>query len=205
MKLFDRARKVLEAFTPAPLAPAQEYRILCRNGHRLRGDRTEGYQALRCQSCNELFFVLPKSPLPTPAGATAKFKPKPDHAPQSFEEDHALPRGHPSGDSVATVEPLPEGSQVDGEIDWVDDTTVTSSPETTSEELPKAREPAKKRRNSAKPTAQRADPVVEVIPRERWVDWAKRKRNPLIFSAVMLLVLTTVWVAPLIPASSFNG
>ena len=35
-------------------------------GHRVRGERTEGYQALRCPACGEGVFVLPRSPLPEP-------------------------------------------------------------------------------------------------------------------------------------------
>ncbi len=42
------------------------YNVACVNGHRLRGERTEGYQALRCPSCGEAVFILPRSPLPEP-------------------------------------------------------------------------------------------------------------------------------------------
>ena len=55
---------------PAPLA-AMPYNVACVNGHRLRGERTEGYQALRCPSCGEAVFILPRSPLPEPPVSAA--------------------------------------------------------------------------------------------------------------------------------------
>src|SRR5271156_5039696 len=39
---------------------------MCASGHRVRGERTEGYQALRCPACGDGVFVLPRSPLPEP-------------------------------------------------------------------------------------------------------------------------------------------
>src|SRR6202012_4687941 len=49
-----------------PSARTQYYRVRCAEGHALSGERTEGYQALRCPACGEGVFVLPRSPLPDP-------------------------------------------------------------------------------------------------------------------------------------------
>jgi hypothetical protein len=45
----------------------QHFNVQCPAGHRIRGERTLGYQALRCPGCGEGVFVLPVSPLPEPA------------------------------------------------------------------------------------------------------------------------------------------
>ena len=45
----------------------QHFNVRCVSGHRVRGERTEGYQALRCPACGEGVFVLPRSPLPYPS------------------------------------------------------------------------------------------------------------------------------------------
>ena len=63
MNLF---RQVMHGLTPAEPPRPQYYRAGCPRGHVLRGERTEGYQALRCPTCGEGVFVLPRSPLPEP-------------------------------------------------------------------------------------------------------------------------------------------
>ncbi len=63
MKFF---RQVMQGLTPAEPPRVELYRAGCPKGHILRGERTEGYQALRCPSCGEGVFVLPRSPLPEP-------------------------------------------------------------------------------------------------------------------------------------------
>ncbi len=66
MKFLGRARKLFQALAPEPETPVQYFNVLCASGHRVRGERTEGYQALRCPACGEGVFVLPRSPLPEP-------------------------------------------------------------------------------------------------------------------------------------------
>src|SRR5581483_434348 len=66
LNLGDRARTLLRGLTSSPPPRDQSFQVACSEGHRLRGERTEGYQALRCPSCGEGVFVLPRSPLPDP-------------------------------------------------------------------------------------------------------------------------------------------
>ncbi len=54
----------------SPEAKVQYFNVICPLGHRVRGQRTLGYQALRCPACGEGVFVLPASPLPDPAPPT---------------------------------------------------------------------------------------------------------------------------------------
>ena len=69
LDLLGRARSLFKGLGTPPLAKVQYYSVVCPLGHRLRGQRTGGYQALRCPSCGEGIFVLPASPLPEPAPA----------------------------------------------------------------------------------------------------------------------------------------
>ena len=67
LKFLGRAKKFLRDLGTEPLAKVQYFNVACSSGHRVRGERTEGYQALRCPACGEGVFVLPRSPLPEPA------------------------------------------------------------------------------------------------------------------------------------------
>ncbi len=78
MKFLGRARKFLQDLGTESTSKTQYFNVTCASGHRVRGERTEGYQALRCPACGEGVFVLPRSPLPepaAPAGATAARRP----------------------------------------------------------------------------------------------------------------------------------
>jgi len=66
LKFLSRARKFLQGFAAEPEGKAQYFNVMCASGHRVRGERTEGYQALRCPACGDGVFVLPRSPLPEP-------------------------------------------------------------------------------------------------------------------------------------------
>ena len=66
MKFLGRAKKFLQDLGSEPEAKVQYFNVACAAGHRVRGERTEGYQALRCPVCGEGVFVLPLSPLPEP-------------------------------------------------------------------------------------------------------------------------------------------
>lgn len=66
-----RAKRMLggaEVEAPKP----QYFQVVCPEGHRLRGLRTGGFQALRCTECGSGVFVLPRSPLPDPLDAPAR-------------------------------------------------------------------------------------------------------------------------------------
>ena len=66
MKFLGQAKKFLKVLATEPETTAQHFNVRCASGHRVRGERTEGYQALRCPACGEGVFVLPRSPLPLP-------------------------------------------------------------------------------------------------------------------------------------------
>ena len=67
MKFLGRARRFLQELASEPESKVQYFNVTCGSGHRVRGERTEGYQALRCPACGDGVFVLPRSPLPEPA------------------------------------------------------------------------------------------------------------------------------------------
>lgn len=75
MDLLGRARKMLKGTGPGASARPQYYSVTCAQSHSLRGLRTEGYQALRCPTCGEGIFVLPRSPLPEPSAPPARARP----------------------------------------------------------------------------------------------------------------------------------
>jgi DNA-directed RNA polymerase subunit RPC12/RpoP len=66
LKFLGRARRFLQDLASEPESKAQYFNVTCASGHRVRGERTEGYQALRCPACGAGVFVLPRSPLPEP-------------------------------------------------------------------------------------------------------------------------------------------
>ncbi|HEX8203552.1 MAG TPA: hypothetical protein VF590_23960 [Isosphaeraceae bacterium] len=87
----------------------QPYRVACARGHELRGLRTEGYQALRCPTCGEGVFVLPRSPLPeSPEPAGRPRRPRPEAAEASFDER-----------PVPLTDP-PAHAPNDGDASWVE-------------------------------------------------------------------------------------
>ena len=67
MNFLGRARKFFKELASEPESKVQYFNVTCAAGHRVRGERTEGYQALRCPACGDGIFVLPRSPLPEPA------------------------------------------------------------------------------------------------------------------------------------------
>jgi hypothetical protein len=71
LKFLGRARRFFQELASEPDSKVQYFNVTCASGHRVRGERTEGYQALRCPACGEGVFVLPRSPLPEP-GAPAQ-------------------------------------------------------------------------------------------------------------------------------------
>jgi hypothetical protein len=66
LKFLGRAKKFLQDLGTESPSRSQTFNLSCASGHRVRGERTEGYQALRCPACGEGVFVLPRSPLPEP-------------------------------------------------------------------------------------------------------------------------------------------
>ncbi|MBV8487247.1 MAG: hypothetical protein JO161_03100 [Planctomycetaceae bacterium] len=66
MNLLGRARSFFHSVAAPTAARVQYFSVICPQGHRMRGQRTKSYQALRCPACGEGVFVLPASPLPEP-------------------------------------------------------------------------------------------------------------------------------------------
>ena len=77
MKFLGRAKKFLQDLGTEPPAKVQYFNVICASGHRVRGERTEGYQALRCPSCGDGVFVLPRSPLPEPVAPARAARSRP--------------------------------------------------------------------------------------------------------------------------------
>jgi hypothetical protein len=124
--LLDGARNFFRGFSPSMLARSQRFSVLCPEGHRLAGLRTEGYQALRCPTCGEGVFVLPRSPLPEPAGAS----------------ERSAGRLSPSGpvevneEPIALTDPVPppegwgagDAAEAGDEIEWLDEPGEAAPP-----------------------------------------------------------------------------
>ncbi|SIN80501.1 hypothetical protein SAMN05444166_0970 [Singulisphaera sp. GP187] len=218
MNLLERTRRLLRGLTPASPAKVQYYSVACPEGHRLRGERTEGYQALRCPTCGEGIFVLPRSPLPEPVAAESAREAQAARSAVDPEREDEPVR---LSDPIQAPRP-PEATDVDGEIEWVDsDSTPTEEGSesgkdsdffdslsvseqeaqrqagaerrtTGSQKTPgslKDRHPAGAPRT---PQQNREGPRIAVAPRQSVGDWARRRRNPLLFLAVALIVTATV-------------
>ena len=137
----------------------------------IRGERTQGYQALRCPHCGAGVFVLPRSPLPLPpAPATARSKPRPAAASRASGFD----------DVGIELTDAPPQEDLD-EIQWVDpeaDDTASAqgsdepeidfSEEVAAEMVAAPAAPPKPRRprHAARPhsSARAADPEAEADP-----------------------------------------
>ena len=136
--LLERTRRLLQGFAPAPVAKVQYYNVACPEGHRLRGERTEGYQALRCPTCGSGIFVLPRSPLPAPVLAAGD---------QRIPKAATVIRQSVDEGPVSLNDPPPASSRVDvediGEIEWLDEPGTSSGgqPSQTADVLPVPFEP----------------------------------------------------------------
>ena len=212
---------MMRGWVAPPPPAATPYNVACANGHRLRGHRTEGYQALRCPSCGEAVFILPQSPLPLPpvpaSAATSRIERiQPDNqaildAYASDDAPHELvdPPAW-SGSSVGHAPPVAvETSDDVADIDWVEEVVATEPPVAppASTPAPSTRpaaaapgpaRPARPRRPRPRPVA----PVVAasgpeprpVAPRLSWKEWAWTHRNPLLAVGLVVVVLGAISV-----------
>lgn len=215
MNLLERTRRLLEGLTPPSSARVQYYNVACPEGHRLQGERTEGYQALRCPTCGEGIFVLPRSPLPDPpppeAARRARPEPRAEVVPDfPTREDEPIQLTDPAPATPA-AEPV-----FDGEIEWmepgqrpatvqdagvaVDEVPIEweepAAPAAVRERARAAQtEPATDPRKPPRPPGKKRPqvPLAVAVPlRETARQWLVRRRNPLIFLAVGMLVAGTV-------------
>ena len=119
MDLLGRARSLIKGLGTPPVAKIQYYSVVCPLGHRLRGQRTGGYQALRCPSCGEGIFVLPASPLPEPVAPERSARSRPANIPAAEVDEGPIELKDPSQVTVDIVEP--EDPEVESEIVWDDE------------------------------------------------------------------------------------
>jgi hypothetical protein len=108
LKFLGRAKKFLQDLGTEAPSGVQTFNLACASGHRVRGERTEGYQALRCPSCGEGVFVLPRSPLPEPlAPEGVRQQPRAAHgrarSPWADEGPVELDDGGPAGDGAEII------------------------------------------------------------------------------------------------------
>ncbi len=210
MNLRDRARTLLQGLTPSPPARPQSYDVVCPEGHRLRGHRTVGYQALRCPTCGEGIFVLPRSPLPEPPVPAAGSRDgKSASRMGSGLESESEPGPIPLTDPVVMADA--EEAGLDGEVVWVDEMPESGMIDPTEAGLAEIEQiTARERNTEPKKTRPRSRPepsgrpsqphaaaaevaVAEpMAPRPSLADWVRRWRNPLLFLGVTLLIVATI-------------
>lgn len=218
--LLQNARRFFQGLAAGQPVREQRFSVACPEGHRLSGLRTEGYQSLRCPTCGEGIFVLPRSLLPEPvAPAPAQTTPAVSHrSPMeieaAFDEDAPVALTDPEPDPAAELEDL-------GEIEWVDETSESATPapekDVPAEEAarpvdsearskakskPKRPSPAVKADPAPRPPSKTARPaaraveVPETQPRVQLSpgQWVRKYRNPLVVVAVVLAIAGAVAV-----------
>ena len=193
--LLGRARSLMQGWG-ASTPQSQEYDVRCPEGHRVRGVRTEGYQAIRCPTCSEGIFILPRSPFPEPpaparpASNRSRVEPEPDYADDSpLELTDAPPQM--GVEIVDEGAPLPEA-----EIDWVEPTpSPTNPPAQPSKKRAPAGRPAQASPARAAASAVAEDlPEAVPVPRQTWGEWAQTHRNALIVAGGLLIVVAGVLI-----------
>jgi hypothetical protein len=121
LSFLGRAKKFLRDLGTEPLAKVQYFNVACASGHRVRGERTEGYQALRCPACGEGVFVLPRSPLPdpTPPGRPAGSKAAGLRSGRPFVEEGPVELMDPTHAGVELADR--RTGRVEADIIWEDE------------------------------------------------------------------------------------
>lgn len=216
--LLNHAKKFLRGVAAStPVMRSQTYSVACPEGHRLTGIRTEGYQALRCPTCGEGIFVLPKSPLPDPpVPAGSRTSGRPSSAPLARAEVFPDFDDEPVAltDPVMSAAPVPdiELDEPEDEVVWDDEPAPAprfeSTPRKGRVDAPEdlaaaeiehaAKQPSRAPRPKPKPVPAQDKQVVahfvEPKPRPTLGERFQANRNPLIFAAVGLVVLATIGI-----------
>jgi hypothetical protein len=190
--------------------------VVCPEGHRLRGQRTSGYQALRCPTCGEAIFVLPRSTLPEPPVPATNSRARTSivAGPVDIEPEPIV-----LTDPLA-ISDVPE-ADLDGEVVWLDESAEVDADERSEasvvdfgqhvaqagrEVTPRkprqgegqggdASATRSRRRNGRpQPPPEPVRAVEETAPRGTLADWARRHRNGLLFLAVGLLIVATIGI-----------
>jgi hypothetical protein len=126
LKFLGRAKKFLRELASEPEGKVQYFNVTCAAGHRVRGERTEGYQALRCPACGEGVFVLPSSPLPEPAAPSRPSPSKGASRGKAWVDDGPVELTDPGRVALDAGEDEP--GMADAEIIWDDPPTETARP-----------------------------------------------------------------------------
>ena len=200
---------MMQGWAAVPPTRAQSYSVSCAEGHRLQGQRTEGYQALRCPTCGEGIFVLPRSPLPEPPAPASTPRSRVAAAVEAFPEDEPFVLSDPP----ASVGAATESDEPEAEIDWVDE--IPTEPEAPEQPRPTPAAPARRKPAGSapkpgRPTAAQAprppasqrqadrpkvpEPAILVVERPTFREWASSRRNALLIAAVLILIVGTVTI-----------
>ena len=176
---------------------AQSFRVSCAQGHSLLGQRTEGYQALRCPTCGEGIFVLPRSPFPEPPVPASATRSRIESPVDAFPEDDPLILTDPISSNGPVEVDVPEA-----EIEW-DEEIPTDEPAKVLKPptRPKPPSPSAKPGQTAGPSIsprragprqEAPEPVILVEDRPTLREWATRHRNSLLVVGLLVLIVGTV-------------
>jgi hypothetical protein len=197
---------MMQGWSGAPASRPQSYSVACAEGHRLQGQRTEGYQALRCPTCGEGIFVLPRSPLPIPPAPASSARQAIAQSVEAFPEDDPLVLSDPP--IASSTHEQADLEVAEAEIDWVDEIapevvvkTGVKPPAPVAKPRPKASPtapnparptpvPAKANRPAPKPTPDRPTILIETSP--TLFEWASSHRNALLVVAVLILIMGAI-------------
>jgi len=210
--LLDNARKFFQGLASAPPVRVQRFSVACPEGHRLSGSRTEGYQSLRCPTCGEGIFVLPRSLLPeqiAPAVSSPTSGRRRPERPEALpDEDSPVELTDPETVAATGEDPA------DGEVEWIDETpeAEVAPVKNPSEfrvrpaDLAGEESPSKPRRRPRRGASGTRKSVAEGpsgsdsgvretvetphLPTSA-ADWVRKRRNVLVTVAVLLVVLGT--------------
>lgn len=178
MNLF---RQVIRGLTPAEPPRPQYFRVPCPRGHLVQGQRTEGYQALRCPTCGEGVFILPRSPLPEPPEGPRRARAR-AAGPAPIVDEGPIPlMDAPAGVDVV--------DRIDAEVEWEEpDPDEAPAPAPEAAPRPKARA-----RSAPAPEPADEEPDEDEDEEAEERPAARRPRKPLmIFLAVATLVVVAV-------------
>jgi hypothetical protein len=137
LKFLGRARRFFQDLASEPDTKVQYFNVTCAGGHRVRGERTLGYQALRCPACGEGVFVLPRSPLPEPIAPARPAAVPGGGTGQRWVEEGPVELSEASRVSVELG--ADESSGGDAEIIWDDPPVETAARAGADESGPRAR------------------------------------------------------------------
>lgn len=197
MGLFNRARNLIQGMSAFSEREVQHYGVVCPNGHRLRGTRTERYQAIRCPACNAGVFILAASPLPNPVAPKSTTPRRPAVAAGASAVVDEGPIELHDAEEVS-VELADNGAPVsDAEIPWEDESpepstapAAQSAPSKPTRQRPRRPRPARPQ-IAETPQSTEAAGQVAIDEEERTAPW-RNSRPLLIFGIVALVVVGTV-------------